>query len=164
MPGLTVHANGSSRLACRYISDSHTAAPPHHLQGLGQDPWGHLTVWLPAWLGPRCCWTDKSQWVGKSIFFGSLFTRQHVSESTEGCKRLWWKAAPWPATSTLWVLSRGMEQVEWEESFSPLGPYSFIETHPNAVKLGCWVISRLVLPITLSTKVPIYSTQQKSRR
>lgn len=62
--------------------------------------------------------------------FSCLFTRQHGSDSSEACERLWWKKPPRPVISTHWVLIRGTEQVEWKERFSPLGPCSFIETHP----------------------------------
>lgn len=126
--------------------------PPHpwYLPGLDQDPWGQP----PDWLGPRCGCADKSRSWELHPF--CLFTCQHVRRIRR-LKLLWWSEPAWPATSTLPLLSRETEHRVGGEAFSR-GTLQFYWNTSTAVKSSCWVISRLVLPITVSIK-----TQQNSR-
>lgn len=115
--------------------------PPTSMQAL---PLGIFRTWikiheassqsnsLPGW-GRGTAVLTKARELERASFLFRVFLFAHSpacqthQKSVKGCGG---KKLPRLATTTLQVLSRGTEQVEWGQRLSPLGPYSFIETHP----------------------------------
>lgn len=117
----------------------------------------------PEQLAFCCCYADKSCWIVNNILFVENFltfplasmcqTYQKAVRGSAGRSHPQQAPAPceqgnWAARVGGYAFPLGTLQSDWN----------------SAVKSGCWVISRLILPIAVSTEVPIYSTWQMNVR
>lgn len=133
--------------------------PPLASWGLGH-LWGQLRVQLPclAETEVQLCRQKPRSWEEHPFCFGVfLFV---PSPAWVRLIRSLWKAVVERPTPASHQHPLSVEKGNWAgrggEAFS-LGTLQFYWNISNAVKSSWWVISRLVLPIAVSTKVPIYS-------
>lgn len=120
--------------------------------GFGSCSWGHLAVsHCSTGIELLLCW-QKLLSCERHLFcseFSCISSRRHVSDLSVSRKSLCWKEPTWAGTSTPWA--REMRCQSGRICF-PLGTLQ--SGWNSAVKSGCWVISRLILPLLSVPKSP----------